>query len=669
MGTRFLNTRLTFPLLALAGIILMGVLSLMDTTPAFAADGAGVLRKVGTYVDKNVVGVHAGAVLDESISGPGVRTITFTDTIPTGTTCWDAGATGYESSVKGCATVSEATADDGTPMWDVTYGTDGAYPKFPADSSWLFSGSSSLSEFSGLVSIHGLDKIDTSNVTDMRHMFYGCRSLTQLDVSKFDMSNVTDTDSMFGGCGSLTSLDVSKWDTSSVKTVYNMFYFCSSLTQLDVSKWDTSNVTDMGQMFFQCNSLTSLDVSKWDTSNVTDMGWMFPGCSSLTFLDVSEWDTSKVTGMRCMFADCPKLTFLDVSKWDTSKVTGMSGMFSGCSGLASLDVSKWDTSNVTNMSYMFDNCRSLASLDVSNFDTSNVTYINYMLGGLDRLQELKLGGKFTWRPGLAGYDGDRGEGETDGPALGGPDGSATRAGYANIGKWRNMDTGKVYDSASEIPANTAATYTPFEPITYTVQFDRNAPDATGSMDPQSFAYDVAQNLTANTFTRAGYEFTGWNTKPDGTGDSVTPDSEVALKPQTTTLYAQWKALPASLAYDANRTDATGSTPDTTGVTDQTVTVSENGYKVDGWTFTGWNTKPDGTGDNITPDSEVALKPQTTTLYAQWTRDTDAAGGAPATTASLAQTGATAGTVALMGALLVCLAAGLCLPARCKRHGK
>ena len=46
--------------------------------------------------------------------------------------------------------------------------------------------------------------------------------------------------------------------------------------------------------------------------------------------------------------------------------------------------------------------------------------------------------------------------------------------------------------------------------TYAVHFDTNG--GTGTMSDMAFTYDVAQNLTANAFTRTGYTFSGWNTK-------------------------------------------------------------------------------------------------------------------------------------------------------------
>ena len=246
-----------------------------------------------------------------------------------------------------------------------------------------------FSDCRGLTSID-VSKFDTSNVTNMSYMFGYCSNLTSLDVSKFDTRNVTSMGSMFNGCSGLTSLDVSNFDTRNVTSMYSMFSSCVGLTSLDVSKFDTSKVTSMGYMFSSCSGLISLDVSKFDTSKVTYMGSMFPGCSRLTSLDVSKFDTSNVTNMNSMFSSCSRLISLDVSSFNTSKVTDMSSMFSYCRGLTSLDISKFDTSNVTSMSFMFSNCGGLTSLDLSSLNTSKVTNMSWMFYYCSKLTSLDL---------------------------------------------------------------------------------------------------------------------------------------------------------------------------------------------------------------------------------------------------------------------------------------
>lgn len=212
-----------------------------------------------------------------------------------------------------------------------------------------------------------ISSFNTSKVTDMVGMFSGCSGLTELDLHNFDTKNVIDMKNMFQHCTKLTNLDVSSFDTANVTSMENMFSGCFSLPSIDVSSFDTSNVTDMSLMFGSCRNLKSLDLSNFDTHNVSSMSEMFRGCIELKSLDLSSFDTSQVTNMGCMFFDCPRLESLDVSSFDTSQVTDMGCMFYDCMRLKSLDLSSFDTSNVMKMDEMFENCRSLEFLDISNF--------------------------------------------------------------------------------------------------------------------------------------------------------------------------------------------------------------------------------------------------------------------------------------------------------------
>ena len=164
-------------------------------------------------------------------------------------------------------------------------------------------------------------------------------------------------------------------NTSNVTNMKGMFYQCSGLTSLDVGSFDTSNVIYMWHMFYNCSGLKSLDVSRFDTSKVTDMNYMFGNCSGLTSLDVSNFDTSKVTDMGTMFTYCSNLTSLDVSNFDTSKVTNMGSMFYGCSNITSLDLSGWDMRSVTTSNDMFYNCDALKTIKMVRCSEATINKI------------------------------------------------------------------------------------------------------------------------------------------------------------------------------------------------------------------------------------------------------------------------------------------------------
>ncbi len=57
--------------------------------------------------------------------------------------------------------------------------------------------------------------------------------------------------------------------------------------------------------------------------------------------------------------------------------------------------------------------------------------------------------------------------------------------------------------------------------------------------------------------------------------------------------------------------------DTNGKTFEAVKVSTNEFTREGYTFTSWNTKADGTGDSYEEGSDYTLTPETDILYAQW----------------------------------------------------
>ena len=71
---------------------------------------------------------------------------------------------------------------------------------------------------SNIKSIKKLKGLDTSNVTTMNSMFYGCSSLTSLDLSSFDTSKVTNVQYMFSGCFALKDVYITVESTLNTLT-------------------------------------------------------------------------------------------------------------------------------------------------------------------------------------------------------------------------------------------------------------------------------------------------------------------------------------------------------------------------------------------------------------------------------------------------------------------
>ena len=149
-------------------------------------------------------------------------------------------------------------------------------------------------------------------------------------------------------------------------------------------------------------------------------------------------------------------------------------------------------------------------------------------------------------------------------------------------------------------------------LTYDAQGGSGAPgDQTGN---------AASNVTVSSTvpTRAGYTFTGWDTVADGSGTDYAGGATYTLPNSgTDTLYAQWQINTVTLTYDAQ--DGTGAPGDQTGNAASNVTVSSTVPTRAGYTFTGWDTVADGSGDDYSGGDTYTLPNSgTDTLYAQWT---------------------------------------------------
>ena len=134
--------------------------------------------------------------------------------------------------------------------------------------------------FSGFINCTTMDLsyLDTSFTTNMYGMF-AISPITSISMNikqitfsnLFNTSQVTDMSEMFFGCTDLESVNLSAFDTSKVENMIRMFHSCRAITKLDLTNFDTSNVTETLQMFAYCDNLTEIKVTrdKWTIPNST----------------------------------------------------------------------------------------------------------------------------------------------------------------------------------------------------------------------------------------------------------------------------------------------------------------------------------------------------------------------------------------------------------------
>ena len=80
----------------------------------------------------------------------------------------------------------------------------------------------------------------------------------------------------------------------------------------------------------------------------------------------------------------------------------------------------------------------------------------------------------------------------------------------------------------------------------------------------------------------------------------------------------------TVTYDGNGADSGKTTDPTAYATGAKATVKENNYTRGGYTFTGWNTKADGSGDSYKTGDWITMT-GSVILYAQWTRNSSHGG--------------------------------------------
>ena len=170
----------------------------------------------------------------------------------------------------------------------------------------------------------------------------------------------------------------------------------------------------------------------------------------------------------------------------------------------------------------------------------------------------------------------------------------TKTGYTFSGWTNETITTALADQSSVSGAvfgvtytnETATLYAQWTPNSYRVKFNKNADDAAGSMSDQPFTYDVAQNLSANDFSRDGYVFGGW-TNATGTvyADQASVKNLASENGAEIELFAKWTQLWTIIFQDASQFGFRGFSTNTYE-NGQSISVPSNPSH-DGYTFSGW----------------------------------------------------------------------------------
>ncbi len=474
----------------------------------------------------------------------------------------------------------------------------------------------------------------TGKWTSMSHAFDGCFSLVGQATDAPNLSGVLDLSYMFRH-NHFFNQDISSWNTANITNMSHMFYYARDFNQ-NISSWNTTNVTDMSYLFSFAAAFNQ-PIGSWDTGKVTNMEAMLQEAAAFN-QNIGSWNTASVTNMAGMFVGATAFN-QDISGWDTSKVTTMEAMFMGAIAF-NQNIGGWNVGALTKAGSMFH----AAKLSTANYDAllngwgaqtlnPGVTFSGgsstYCAGESARTNMISTDG-WTISDGGKGdcralvYDGN---GNTGGAAPTDPSspyglnsivtvignsGALAKTGLAFNG-WNTqadgLGTSYAPGDTFTITADTTL-YAQWIINSYTVTFDAN--NGSGAMSPQSGNYNTSAALATNTFTRAGYTFSGWNTLANGTGTAYADKTSFTFTADTA-LYAQWTINSYTVTFNAN--GGSGSMPNQTASV--TTALATNTFTRAGYTFSGWNTLANGSGTAYADKASFTFAADTT-LYAQWT---------------------------------------------------
>ena len=192
--------------------------------------------------------------------------------------------------------------------------------------------------------------------------------------------------------------------------------------------------------------------------------------------------------------------------------------------------------------------------------------------------------------------------------------SFTREGYTFKG-WSTSSNGEVVYADQEeysIPAEATTLYAIWEINSYSITFDED-----GGNQVTDITQDYGTSVTLPTPVKVGYTFKGWYEGETLYTATSIPSRDVLLK-------AKWEANTYSIYFDAN--SGSGTTNKVDATYDVEAILTTNAFSKVGYTFTGWNTKADGSGTSYTDGQTVknllSENGSSLTLYAKWEARTD-----------------------------------------------
>lgn len=198
--------------------------------------------------------------------------------------------------------------------------------------------------------------------------------------------------------------------------------------------------------------------------------------------------------------------------------------------------------------------------------------------------------------------------------------------YNEIRLTRDLTTSPLLGTLKETDSQEGGSFLFFlkqaQPALVKILYDPNGATA-GAVPVDSGLYSpgtTVQLQPHGSLLKSGYQFAGWNTKPDGTGIEYSEGSALALREENITLYARW--VPVSnyriLYYSNGATSGVAPLDDKMYASgEKAVVLGPASLAKSGYEFDGWNTRADGTGISYKPADTIIITGGNILLYGQW----------------------------------------------------
>jgi len=194
----------------------------------------------------------------------------------------------------------------------------------------------------------------------------------------------------------------------------------------------------------------------------------------------------------------------------------------------------------------------------------------------------------------------------------------TKAGWSFAG-WATTSAGSaVYSNQDSYPMGSAdvTLYAKWNPISFSITFNKNDVDATGSMTPQAIPSGSSTPLKTVGFSKVGWTFAGWATTSSGT-KAFDNMASYTMGTNDVTLYAKWTPINYKITFLKNNWNASGTMNQQTIACGSSAALTSNTFTDNCRTFIGWSTSSTATSPDYVNRASFTMGPSDVTLYAVW----------------------------------------------------